>query len=91
MLILRLQDILAAKGGEMNINATAFVTLKVGEETFTKTGTQQTATIKETLQNVNAAWVGYTEAQKTAVKALCDQYYDTVSSNIYSATEDTEV
>ncbi len=71
---LRLKGILAANGGEMNINATAFVTLAVGEETSIKTGTQQTTTMKETLQKVNEAWADYTQAQQTAVKSLCDKF-----------------
>jgi len=92
---LRLKNILANKGGEMNINATAFVTLALGEETSTKTWPQQTTTMKQTLQLVNAAWADYTQTQRNAVKALCDQYYATVSAweldNIYSVSEDGTV
>jgi len=71
---LRLKNILAAGGGEMNINATAFVIL--GDHT--ETSTQQTTTMKQTLQAVNQYWTEYTDAQRSAVKALCDKYYDIV-------------
>lgn len=50
------------------------MTLAVGEETSIKTGTQQTTTMKETLQKVNEAWADYTQAQQTAVKSLCDKF-----------------
>lgn len=80
---LRLKNILALNGGELNIYATAFVTF--GEHTET-TG-PQTTTMKETLQLVNGAWNDYTDAQRSAVKALCDKYFDTVCDwylyNIY--------
>ena len=68
--VLRLKDILANNGGEMDIHATAFVTF--GE--VTKTSQQQTTTMKQTLQMVNAAWETYSETQQAAVKTLCDQY-----------------
>ena len=42
-------------------------------------GGQQTTSMKQTLQYVDAAWSGYTEAQKTAVKELCSKFYDVVS------------
>ena len=67
---LRLKNILAAGGGEMNINATAFVIL--GDHT--ETSTQQTTTMKQTLQLVNDNWDSYNQTQRDAVKALCDKY-----------------
>ena len=88
---LRLKNILKNHGGEMDIHATAFVTLV--DKTIT--GTQQTVTMKETLQLVNGAWSAYNKAQKGAVKALCDKYYDTVSGwgldNIYPISGDGSV
>jgi len=67
---LRLKNILAAGGGEMNINATAFVIL--GDHT--ETSTQQTTTMKQALQLVNDSWDSYSQTQRDAVKALCDKY-----------------
>ncbi len=80
---LRLKNILKAGGGEMHINATAFAVL----DGKTVTSEQHTTTMKQTLQRVNGAWSSYGDAQKLAVKALCDQYYDLTSTwdlyNIY--------
>ena len=85
---LRLKNILAAGGGEMNINATAFVIL--GDHT--ETSTQQTTTMKQALQLVNDNWDSYSQTQRDAVKGLCDRYYDTVSgwqlTNIFGAEDD---
>ena len=72
-------NILANNGGEMDIHATAFVTLNVNGQTYTKTCGQQSTSMKQTLQYVDAAWSGYTEAQQTAVKDLCSKFYDVVS------------
>ncbi|MBR5569318.1 MAG: metallophosphoesterase [Oscillospiraceae bacterium] len=71
---LRLKNILANNGGEMDIHATAFVTLNVNGETYTKTCGQQTTSMKQTLQMVDAAWSGYSDAQKTAVRNLCNRF-----------------
>ncbi len=57
-------------GGEMNINATAFVILA----DHTETSTQQTTTMKQALQLVNAGWDSYSQTQRDAVKALCDKH-----------------
>jgi len=88
VLTLRLKNILANNGGEMNINATVFVVLQVGQSEYTKTCEQYTTTMKQTLQMVNAAWNGYTEPQQASVKTLCDKYYSTVCNwgltNIYA-------
>ncbi len=67
---LRLKNILAAGGGEMNINATAFVIL--GDHT--ETTQQQTTTMKQALQLVNDNWDSYSQTQRDAVKALCDKH-----------------
>ena len=94
VLTLRLKNILANNGGEMNINATVFVSLQVGEDVNTKTCAQYTTTMKQTLQMVNAAWSYYNEAQQTAVKTLCDKYYNTVRkwglNNIYAPKPQAE-
>ena len=80
---LRLKNILANKGGEMHVNATAFVT--IGENPTISA--PQVTTMKQTLQLVNGAWNSYNDNQRAAVKALCDQYYDLTSTwdlyNIY--------
>ena len=76
---LRLKNILANNGGEMDIHATAYVTFNVNGQTYTKTCGQQTTSMKQTLQYVDAAWSGYTETQQTAVKDLCSKFYDVVS------------
>ena len=84
VITLRLKNILHNNGGEMNINATAFVIF--GE--VTKTSQQQTTTMKQTLQMVNSAWETYSETQQVAVKTLCDQYPVTKTwdlNNIYPA------
>ena len=94
-LSLRLKNILKNNGGEMNVNATAFVTLNVDGKTYTKTTGIQAASMKQTLQLVNTAWTTYNETKKTAVKTLCDQYYETVSAweldNIYPINSDGTV
>ncbi|MBR5570352.1 MAG: metallophosphoesterase [Oscillospiraceae bacterium] len=71
---LRLKNILANNGGEMDIHATAFVTFSVNGQTYTKTCGQQTTSMKQTLQMVDAAWSGYSDAQKTAVRDLCNRF-----------------
>ena len=88
---LRLKNILKNKGGEMNVNATAFVTLTLGDESFTLTCDAYATTMRQTLELVNAAWSAYSKEQKASVKTLCDTYYDTVSAwnldNIYPIGE----
>jgi len=76
---LRLKNILANGGGEMEITASAFVIF--GEEESWNSE-QQTTTMKQTLQAVDAAWetAGYTDEQKNAVKALCTEYYDDIQN-----------
>lgn len=71
---LRLQNILACGGGEMEITASAFAIF--GEEK-TWDSEAQTTTMKETLQAVDAAWetAGYNAEQKAAVQALCTEFY----------------
>ncbi len=68
----RVQNILAVKGGEATLEAYAFVVVN-GE---TVKSDWQTTSMKDALQAVDAAWhtAGYTQAQKSAVKALCNQY-----------------
>ena len=76
---LRLRDILKSEGGEMNINATAFVTLQAGEDITTYTGTQYVTSMKRALQAVDSRWMSYSQAQADAVLELCNQYKDVVS------------
>ena len=72
----RVQNILACNGGEMTLEAYAFVRTA---DTTVKSQWQSTS-MKDTLQAVDAGWTGYTNAQKKAVKQLCNQYKDTVQS-----------
>lgn len=69
---LRLKNIMANDGGEMEITASAFVIF--GEEQSWNSG-EQTTTMKETIQLVDAAWSTYSETQQTAVKTLLNTYY----------------
>ena len=72
----RVKNILANNGGEATLEAYAFV---VVDGQTVKTDWQATS-MKQTLQAVDAGWTGYTNAQKKAVKQLCNQYKDTVQS-----------
>ena len=74
---LRLKGIMKSGGGEMNINANAFVTFDVDEG---KTSADYTTTMKETIQTVDAAWSSYTEAQQQAVRALLSNYTEEIES-----------
>ena len=66
----RVKNILANNGGEATLEAYAFV---VVDGQTVKTDWQATS-MKQTLQAVDAGWTGYTNAQKKAVKALCEQF-----------------
>lgn len=74
---LRLKGILAANGGEMEINANAFVRFDI-DQTPVTTENHRT-TMKQTLQTVNANFDGYSDAQQAAVKALVEKFADKVS------------
>ena len=65
----RINNILAANGGEMILQAYAFV--RMGDVTG-KSAVQSTS-MKQALQSVDASWKAYTRQQKDAVRALCDQ------------------
>ena len=71
---LRLKNILANNGGEMNISAAAVVNFVVGETTHTQTSASYTTTMKQTLQMVDSVWNTYSMTQQDAVLALCEQY-----------------
>ena len=68
----RVKNILANKGGEATLEAYAFVVVN-GE---TVKSSWQSTSMKQALQAVDGAWftAGYTQTQKNAVKALCNQY-----------------
>ena len=68
----RVKNILAGNGGEAILEAYAFVV--TGGQTV-KTD-WQSATMKQSLQAVDAAWytAGYSTAQKDAVKAFCYKF-----------------
>ena len=72
VLTLRLQNILAAGGGDLEIHAQAIV--KFSHVADPAVGSQQTTTMKDVLQSVNAAWDNYSEEQKQAVQALCGKF-----------------
>lgn len=73
-LTLRLQNILAANGGEMAISGRAYVTFTINGVDYTDCGSTVTTTMKETIQQVDAGWADYDETQQAAVKALCDKF-----------------
>ena len=79
----RVKNILAAGGGESTLEAYAFAVVN-GNTIQTQ---WQATSMKQALQAVNAAWAGYTIAQKKAVKALCQTYQTQVEpwalSNIF--------
>ena len=66
----RMQNILAAGGGEAVLEAYAFAVVN-GQTVKTQ---WQATSMKQTLQAVNAGWAGYNQTQKNAVKALCATY-----------------
>jgi len=86
ILTLRLKNILAAGGGEMQIHAQAVVKFRhIADHAV---GSTQSTTMKSVLQAVNAAWADYSDAQKQAVEALCAKYEITKNwelSNIIAA------
>ena len=69
---LRLKNILANNGGEMAITGSAFVIF----DNQSYYSDEQTTTMKETLQAVDAAWSGYTDEQQKAVRTLVNAYSD---------------
>ena len=72
VLTLRLQNILAAGGGDLEIHAQAIV--KFSHVADPAVGSQQTTTMKDVLQSVNAAWDHYSAEQKQALQALCGKF-----------------
>ena len=88
---LRLQGILANNGGETPI--IGYPVIYFGD--LECSGSEYSATMKRTLQNINATWIKRPQGQKDAVKLLCDTYYDTVSKwdlfNIYPTQNDGTV
>ena len=74
---LRLVNILACNGGKTTINAKATIVDSEGN-VIAESAVHQT-TMMETLQTVNANWSTYNQTQQDAVKALCEQYADTVA------------
>lgn len=68
---LRLQNIMAAKGGDVQITGQAFVSLSNGQ---TLTTASYSTSMKETILAVNANWTGYSEAQRASVRALYSAY-----------------
>ena len=68
---LRLKDVLASDGGETPIYAEAFVLFDNGQ---TVKSDPYSTTMKQTLQTINGAWDSYSDTQRNAVKALCDNF-----------------
>ena len=68
----RVTNILANNGGEATLEAYAFV--RMGDVTVRSE--LQSTSMKQTLQAVDSAWftAGYTQAQKNAVKELCEKF-----------------
>lgn len=75
---LRLNGIMAAKGGQMDIFSTAFV--MVGDQQIFSN--QESTNMRTTVETVDQQWntAGYSDAQKAAVKALVDAYYEETSN-----------
>ena len=76
MFTLRLKDILACGGGEMNINANAFVNFGDAAPVWSNT---ETTTMKDTIQTVDANWSTYSAEQQEAVTGLMAQHADLIS------------
>lgn len=94
VLTLRLKNIMAADGGERNIIASALVTF--GEQNVTSA--EHTTSMKDTILAVNKIWADLTDAQKTAVQTLYNNYSQVmgnwiteagVTNNIAPVVEDT--
>ena len=85
---LRLKNILKNNGGEMTVYGNAFV---IFDNEQTITSADYGTTMKVVLQTVDAAWASFTDVQREAVMALCEQYIRVVSgwnlSNIYPVAE----
>ena len=73
---LRLKNILACDGGEMNINATAFVNFGDAAPGWSN---METTTMKDTIQTVDANWSNYSAEQQEAVTGLMVQHADLIS------------
>ncbi len=73
---LRLKNILACGGGEMNITATAFVNFNTGKYKYSNT---ETTTMKDTIQTVDANWSDYSAEQQNAVIGLMANHADLIA------------
>lgn len=69
---LRLQNVLAGNGGEINIYGQPVVTFSHIEEQVTSNTVS--TNMKSTLQSIDATWTSYTDVQKNAVTALCEKF-----------------
>ena len=74
-LALRLKNILANGGGEMNINGRAFVT--IGDQTIYSD--THVTTMKAVIESINSGIGGYNKTQIQAVQDLVKQYADAVA------------
>ena len=73
---LRLVNILAYNGGETTIYAKATVVDADGNVIAESAVAE--ATMKETLETINASWTSFTEAQQAAVKAYVEKFADKI-------------
>lgn len=71
---LRLQNILAAGGGETSIYGNAFINFNVNGETVTATTSNATTSMKQMIEDVNSNVNEYTQEQMEAVQALVNKY-----------------
>ena len=76
VLTLRLNNFLVEQFGEAPVNAQVFMTLNNGVKLVSSV---QSYSMRDALEDVNDNWAGYTEAQKSAVKEMCNRFYDVVS------------
>ena len=67
-------DALNAIGATATIGGNAFVTLELGGEQITLSGTEQKITLRQVIETINANVGSYGEAQLQSVRELCTTY-----------------
>ena len=77
---LRMQNILAGDGGEVDIYGQAVV--KFSHIPDLVNGSTGSTNMKATLQLINDSWATYTDIQRNAVKRLCEKFEVTMNWNL---------
>ena len=67
-------DALNAIGSTASIHGNAFITLNRNGENITLSGTQQTTSLRDTIETINANVAAYGEAQLQSVRDFCTTY-----------------